>query len=1136
MKKKLKRSQFPDFVGGLSKLTCIMKLTLILILLNVCVAFSSTYSQQTKFTLSGQNVSIRDVLSNVESKSEFRFFFNGELINLNQRVNYNIEEGTISQLLDQVLLQNGIQYEVKDRTIILSPKPSNEPGIADQQQRSVSGVVTDASGAALPGVSVVIKGTVQGAITGVNGSYTLTNVSPNAILIFSFVGMKTQEIAVAGKTSINIQMEEETVGIEEVVAIGYGTQKKANITGAVSSVKVDEVFRNIPTTDLTSLLSGKMSGVNITSQTGVPGVTSSLNIRAKSSFNDSPPLYVIDGTVRNKEAFDLLNANEIEDITILKDAASAAIYGSQSSGGVVLIKTKRGQSQQPEFHYSASYAVEKRTQVPELMNAVDGAYFTNSLHPNDPSFFYYWDQDEIDYIKTINNGYGADNLKDIWVDPNTMQHSLDVSGGSEKVKYFAGGSYVDQNGFMENLTYKKYDMRVNLTVEATKNITLFAQLATASSKRNRISFEEVFDVSNLYSKLLVWQPDWRLYTTDGQPIDYGWLGNIGEFSKGKSGYNVDNIQSDDIQVSAEYRIPFIKGLKIKGQYSHNYRELRNKIFLQKQNLVTIERQGAHQHIWTDNVTGTIKSNYPDRPMLQQSSDEAKSYQLNFQMNYDRSFGSHNLSALFVYEQSESSSNNFHGGRETFPVLVMDQFFAASGARADTWSGGGEFESGRLSYIGQLMYNYKEKYFINTSLRADGSSKFSSAEQWGYFPAVSMGWIVSNESFFKNSVIDFFKLRASRALTGNDNVVGWQWLETFSPSTSAYFGNPPAVYPGIRLDRITNPDITWEKTREYNLGMDVTFLKKMHFNADYWSKHTYDILGSRIQAVPTTFGYTLPSENYAVINAHGFDFEFGYKNKIKDLSYFVNVTFSYGTNIVKKMDFPVNGNEFDNPNGKPLGIIVGYEYDKIIRTQEDLDALPEGFHVFGATPELGMMIYKDIGGIDGKPDGYIDGYDKALLSKRSIAPVSFGLNPGITWKSVSLDMMFAGKAGNKKRPDGMVGWYEWNRVPSLWLNSWSTENPDAKYPKAVREGGVRTYNVDTDFWLEDASFVRLKYLTASYALPVRLVSKMGLSSVKFVFSGTNLFTLSKFKYFDPEINQMGSYPNMKTYNLGLDIIF
>jgi TonB-linked SusC/RagA family outer membrane protein len=1117
------------------KIFVVMRITLFLILLSIGQLFAvDSYSQNTRINLKISNQSVKSVLAEIQGQSEFSFMFNSKIIDVERKVDIEVENVKITEVLGKLFASTDVAYTVVDRQIVLF---STNLLAEQQQSRKLTGKVSDNTGTTVPGASVIVQGTNLGVVTNADGVFTIVVPEDAKVLIVSFIGMKSQNVTIGSKTSFEIYLDADIIALDEVVAVGYGTQKRANVTGAISTIKVSETLGNIPTTNLSSLLAGKVAGINIQSYTGVPGISSNLSIRTNSSTNAPPALFVIDGVVRTKQAFDLLDANEVSEITLLKDAASAAIYGSQSSGGVVLVATKRGKSGKPVFNYKASYSMEERTQVPKLTSAVEGAYFTNYLHPqNADNFFYYWDQDEIDYIKTINNGYGADNLKDVWVNPTTEHHSISVSGGTDKVRYYAGGSFIKQGGFMENLGYSKYDLRANLSIDVTKNLTIFAQLASASSERNRVSWEESNDMNALYRKLLVWQPDWRMETSDGRPIDNGWLGNISEFSKGSSGYNTDKGQQIEMLLNAEYKVPFAKGLKLKVQYANTFNEMRNKTFLQKQNLYTIERKGAHQHIWTDKVTGTIKSAYPDKPMLQQSSDEAKSYQLNFQANYEHSFGNHNLTGIFVVEQTENNRNSFYGGRETFPVSIVDQFFAASGARTDGWAGGSAAEGGRLSYIGQLGYNYNEKYFLNGSLRRDGSSIFPPSKRWGYFPTISGGWIVTKESFFDVPQINFLKLRASAALSGNDNVVGWQWLDTYSPSGNAYFGVPPSINPGIALDRITNPNITWEKSRDFNIGADMNFLKHWNLSADYWFKHTYDILGSRIQALPSSFGFSLPAENYAKIDAHGFDFEIGYDNKIGALNYFVKGSFSYGTNKVVQMDYPANAPEYGNPVGKPLGIITGYVSDKIIRTQADLDAVPAGFTVFGLKPELGMLIYKDLSGSDKKPDGKIDSYDQTLLSKRASPPVRYGLNLGSSWKSFSLELMFAGQAGNKKFPDGMNGWVEWNRVPSMWLDHWSPETPNASLPNPKSAFGPNTYNTTSDFWMKDGGFVRLKYLSAAYALPSQWMTKVGLSAVKLVFSGTNLFYLSKFKYFDPEIGSMGAYPNMKTYNFGLDVTF
>jgi TonB-linked SusC/RagA family outer membrane protein len=1125
----------------------IMKLTTLIILVALLQCSAKGYGQ--KINLNENNSPLIKVLNQIKKQTGYVFFYDSKDV-INKNVNVHLKDASVSEALNECLKNQSLTYKIVNKAIVLQ---QTDNIVIDQVAKpviaaiTIKGQVTDNNNQPLPGVTIRLKGDKALAIADADGKFSIDVPDNNAVLVFSFVGFVKKELQVTPGSTMLVKLEMDKSGLNEVVVLGYTSQKKENITGAVSSISVNETLRDIPATNLTALLTGQASGLNIQTNSGVPGVASNLSIRTNSSPNTAPALFVIDGVVRDKATFDLLDPSEIGDISILKDAASAAIYGSQSSGGVVLVTTKRGKAGKPVFNYIASTDVEQRTKVPSLMSAVQGAEFTNYMHPNDPSFFYYWDPNEIAYIKTVNNGYGADNLKAVWKNPTSMHHSLSVSGGSDRVRYYVGGSYLNQNGFLANLKYNKYDFRSNVSIDVTKNLTLFAQLATGSTTRNSLTFDQSYNLGDLYNKLMVWQPDWQMYTDKGQPIDNGWLGNIGEFTNGHSGYNTTTGRTTDVLINAVYKVPAVKGLNLKVQYANNFGEMNNRLFWKKQDLVQIKQDGAHAHIWTDTVLRNVQSNAPGKPYLQESSYLAKSYQVDLQVNYEHNFGKHNVSGVFVYEQSESKPDTLQAGRETFPIAIIDQFFATSGARADSYVTGSQAQSGRLSYIGMLGYNYAEKYFFNASVRRDGSSNFSPSQRWGYFPTVSAGWIVSKESFFKTDKIDFLKVRASAALSGNDNVISSQWLQTFNPAGNAYLGTPPSIYPGIALNSITNPNITWEKSRDYNIGIDMNFLTHFTLAADYWFKHTYDILGSRVQALPTSFGFALPAENYAKVDAHGIDVELGYRNNAGELSYSVKGTFSYGTNKVIQMDYPANGPAYANPNGKPLDFMTGYVYDKIIRTPTELNALPAEFLIFGQKPALGMMIYKDISGPNGKPDGIIDSYDQTQIASHSTTPSGgrqpappfrAGLSLGVSWKGFSIDMLFAGQFGSKIYNNG-GGWVEWNRVPGYWLNHWTPENPNAPMPNPVSAFGPNTYGVNSTYWLTNNSFVRLKYLNLGYSLPKQWVNKLGVSNVKIFAAGTNLFYIAsanKFLDIDPELGGINGYPVMKTFNLGLNVTF
>ena len=511
--------------------------------------------------------------------------------------------------------------------------------------------------------------------------------------------------------------------------------------------------------------------------------------------------------------------------------------------------------------------------------------------------------------------------------------------------------------------------------------------------------------------------------------------------------------------------------------------------------------------------------------------------------YDQTFNEkHHVSGTFVTEWSESNGTGLTAGRETFPVYLTDQFWAASSARADTWGDGDtDWTEGRMSYIGQFNYSYANKYLLNFSFREDGSMKFASNQRWGFFPAGSAGWVISEENFFDKKYVQFLKLRGSAGLTGNDAVGGWQWQESYKGGSSAFFGKDPSKKVGLTYGSIVNPNLTWEKTLTYDVGVDMNFLDHWNMSFDYWYSNTYDILGNRQTTLPTTFSQSMPAENYGEIHAQGVDFQLGYRGQSKDFTWFGNLTMSYGWNEVIKKDYAENARDIDIPVGKSTSYITGYRFDRIIRTQEELDAFNRehpNYNHGGLKPELGMMVYKDLSGPDGTPDGEIDSWDKVVLFDEN-RPVVYGLNLGGSWKGLSLDMMFSGELGFVKSYSDLAGGVEWNRMWERWYDdSWTPENPNATLPKRVSNNSPKSYMETSDFWYVKNNYMRLKYLTLSYDLPKNQFYNKFLDNVRIFFTGTNLFVLSKFNrnYYDPEIGGGNSFPIMRSFNFGVDVKF
>lgn len=1011
------------------------------------------------------------------------------------------------------------------------------------QKRLVTGVVLDLDGEPVVGANVFEKGEkTNGTITDIDGKFSL-NVSDNATLVVSFVGFKNQEIAVKGKDKIDIRLANDSELLDEVVVVGYMTQKKGLVTGAVSSMKMDEKLNTLPTTSAGNILVGKLAGVSVSTPNGLPGAAPSISIRTGSSWNDQNVTYVIDGVVRGGGDFNNLSPNEIEDITVLKDAASAAIYGSRSAGGVIIVTTKKGTRGKPVFNYSYGYSIDTRTKNSDLTSGVEAAELYGRINGEADPAGWAWSQEEIDHIRTINNGWGYDQLDAVWRNPVTQTHNFSVNGGSEKVRYFGAASYVKQEGFLKPYTFDKYNIRMNVTADITKDLEVFAGLAIYNTFQGNAVFE---NAEANYGKLRVWQPDQPVYTDSGKHIDFGWIANNGASVDGKGGYNKSQMLKPQAVISATYKAPFLKGLSAKISYSRSWVHDLNKIYYTNYDLYQVKKSGTHNHIFStkdEDIIGTRKTTWVGKDYIQRKSSWSGDKQFNVQLSYENVFNNlHRVSGTLVTEWYEGDGASVHGGRETFPVYMTDQFWAASSARADTWGGGDtDWQSGRFSYIGQFSYSYADKYLLSFSFREDGSMNFAPSQRWGFFPAGSLGWVISEESFFNKSAIQFLKLRASVGLTGNDSVGGWQWQESYKSGSSAYFGSSPSKSVGITYGSVVNPNLTWEKALSYNVGADVNFLNHWTVSADYWYRNSYDILGSRQNTLPNSFSLTMPAENYGEIHAQGFDLQLGYHGNNKDFSYYGNLTMSYGWNKTIKQDYAENARWIDIPVGKSRSYITGWEFDKIIRTQEELDAFKAehpNYQHNGLSPELGMMVFKDLSGPDGKPDGIINDWDKVIL-KNSNNPVIYGLNLGGSWKGLSVDMMFSGQLGVDKWATDLAGGVEWNRMWKKWYNdSWTPENQNATLPKRISNNNAKTYDTASSYWLKDASFMRLKYLTVSYNLPKNQFYNKLFDNVRFFVTGTNLFVLSSFNknYYDPEIGNGNAFPILRSVNLGVDVKF
>ncbi|MFI5194475.1 MAG: TonB-dependent receptor [Chitinophagales bacterium] len=1121
-----------------------MKLTAFL-LFAVCLQVAARTEGQ-KVTLTVKNAPMKKVFREIQKQTGLNVLVNENILDKAGKVTLEVRNMPVSDVLNLCFRNEQLSYSIIDGTIVVAAKPAPAPTAPLQEPGNLlpplidfHGHITDSAGNPLVGASVIVKGTKRGTSTDVNGNFELNDVKNNAILVISFSGYANKEYEVNGQIFVNIKLMRSTNPMDEIIVIGYGSQRRADLLGAVSSINSSEIA-NIPTSNLSNVLAGRLSGTYVETNTGTPGISSSIRIRAQSSWNGGDPVYVIDGVVRDKTSFDALGPNEVDQITILKDAASAAIYGSRSSNGVILVTTKSGKAGKPLISFSSSFTQQKVGKVPGYMGVPESIALDRYTY-GDSSVT------AADYASLMkNNPDGKEWYNLAYQTPKSQQYALSASGGGDRFTYYIGGSYYDENGFLPNVWYKKLNLRGNLSAKLTKDLTVGLNLSESNGTRNRFNFTYDYgsaDLNNLWGKLF-YNAGFTQPYVDGKPVNPGWLGNQIEMMR-NGGYWRNTNQQTDALINIEYKIPFVPGLSVKASYSRNFDNSYVKNFAKKQLLYNYAFIGNNGTIDPNQPLGTTLSGDPGTEYLGNEFTKTDAYQLNGQINYDRYFGKSHVSAVGVYEQYEYQYNYFSMYHYNFPLFPTDQFFATSGNPSDWKTAGNESQDARLSYVGRVNYEYDKRYLFSASVREDGSIKFAPNKRWGLFPSVSAGWIISNENFFKASntfsnIFDMMKLRASFGSTGNDIIGGWQWQDQYNIQGSYYLGNPGIVAPGLTYGGIPNPDITWEKSNSYNFGLDLNFLKNFSLSTDLWTRHTYDILGPRILALPVEFGGTLPAVNYGIVNGKGLEIELGYRNKIgRSFSYSIKGNFGLAENTVIKRDAPANAQPVDDPNGKTLGYLKGLVSTGIYRTQDELDKLPAGYTIYGQAPVLGMLSFRDVSGPGGVPDGKIDDYDRSKLANygQGQAPISYGINLNLEYKGFSVSMLFAGLSGFKTFYNDAfsrnIGVYATHT--SWWNDYWTETNVNGKAPKPFPWGDSRAdYQYNSTYNLYDAGFLRMKYLNLSYSLPAKMMGRLGIHSVQFFASGTNLFVISKFKYYDPEVTQFMSYPIQKTFTLGFNV--
>lgn len=1004
-------------------------------------------------------------------------------------------------------------------------------------QLTIAGTVTDEAGQPLPGVNVVEKGTTNGTTTDAYGKYTINVLDEKGILVFSFIGYASQEIMINGQTVIDVSMAPGLQALDEVVVVGYGEQKKIHMTGAVSTVTGDQLV-SISTPNLSNTLAGRMPGMTIQQVNGRPGSGSSITIRG------AAPIYVVDGIIQPQEFFDALDPNAVESISILKDAASAAVYGARASGGVILVTTKMGREGPPKISFKVATSVETPTFDLNPPSAYEHAMMWNDYNlsigtPTNQSV--YFSPDELDEFKNNPDRYPSW-FELAWNNPVSQQYNLSVSGGSESTKYFVSAGYYDGIGFVDNIGTKKQNLNVNLETKIVNNLVAelrFNMNMVANTAPMWPNDNGRFDLNNLINGL-------QIRSRTRKPFVNGYLAQYtnewNPFGALQAGYINDDRDEYNAIIGLTYNVPFIKGLKLNTRYSQNRFYLNGKDFHEFYTVYNFPLSGGNNHLIADDAQpiGTSIGAILPYEYVRHDNARGDNYQFNTRISYDRDFGKHGVSAVLVYEQYSSYSENIMGlGEELFSTSIP-YLFSASAAPERRHVDGSAAESGRLSYIGRLAYNYADKYMIETSFRYDGSEKFPEHKRWGFFPSVSAGWRVSEEPWFRDRVTfaDNLKLRGSIGLLGNDNVGRFQYLEEYQLAGTVYYGQ---AFQGIQTTGIPNYDITWEKSTTYNIGVDFDFLKSFSFTGEVFRKKITDILETRGAVVPGTFGGSMPDENWGVALEKGFEVMLGYRGSLANgFSYSVSGNLGYSIDEVVETFVPENQPDYLNPIGKPRNRILGYRNTGILRTPEDLAAYLENVSTInGRVPQQGWLSFSDVRGLtnENEPDGIVDANDREILSYNAKPRLNYGFLMGAQWKGFRLDVLFQGLGKWDRMLDGLDFMHiNPNVAPPRKIDYWTPDNLDGEYPRFSSGANRVHYMQASDFWLRNAAFLRLKQASLSYSLPESITSKLNAENISLSVTGNNLLTWSQFKEYDPEQATISSYPIVKMYTFRLNVTF
>ncbi len=1109
----------------------IMFATTLMLLANI------TDAQHTVINFGTEKISVGQFINEIEEQTDFLVVYSNREIDITREVNLSRKENNVASFLAEVFDNSGIGYEVDNNYIILAKEKINRDSMASREQQvqnQVTGTVTDSKGEKLIGVNVTVKGTTTGTLTDIQGHYSIPVPNSQAILLFSFIGYTSQEVTVGDKKEINVTLEEDVKLLEEVVVVGYGTVKKVNLTGAVSTVKFDEAISNRPITNASQALGGNMPGIWVSQNSGKPGSDGAqLMVRGWGTLNNANPLVIIDGV---EGLFEQINPNDIESISVLKDAASAAIYGSKAANGVILITTKTGRNNEKMEVSLHSYAgVQTLGMRYDLItNSAENMRLSNIGLANDASSPVYPDY----LIAAFENGTdkykypNTDWYKELFKNAVIQEHNLSIQGGTGQSTSFLSFNYLDHDGMIPNTSSKRYGIRANLTTQINKWLKIGGNL----NYNRRMSLEPYADITygslgRVFDMLNGAVPFIAPYTADGRFGSVQAIDNAGNLLYDNRNPLIDafNGQTTNeinyVTINASVDVNLSKDLLWKTTVATNG------------NWNLTNRYNESVFGYTDTGVETITKNFNREGIeMNRRQISAIDNQLFTTLNYNKTFAQvHDIAVIAGVQLEHQKVQNVYSRRSLPPKEGLTQVDAGTSGI----QGEGNMVGLRMfSYFGRVNYAFNNKYLFEGNIRADASSRFAESNRWGIFPGFSVGWRMIDEGFMKSqNLFSNLKLRASWGQLGNQNISGyWPYLTVINQNNSLSYSSGGTFIPGAAVTALVDNNITWETTSTLDFGIDAGLLNnRINIEADYFRKKTTDII---VQLpIPSIMGgITAPYENVGEMENNGFEFSINYDSRSKkrsDFGYTIGVNATYVDNVVTKFQKGAPDQTYLIREGYSYRTLYGFKSVGIYQSAQEAAE-----HMFANSykPKAGELKYEDING-----DGKLGFEDKQELGN-TIPKLTFGITSKFQYKGFDLDLLFQGIGmANMLTQDPLTNIAWENRVINTrWRDAWTPDNTDTEIP-AIRYNNTWNSQVSS-FWVHDISFLKLKNIQLGYNLPENILSSIGVQKVYFYVNAQNVFTIVSKDYdgWDPERNTFTSssnmYPVPRIVSLGVNLNF